>query len=45
MLVLAEPLSEEDVVAVTREYVDGEEIAEQMEAKAQCCVDHLCGCK
>lgn len=43
--VISEPASEEEVLAVTTEATDAEAIVEQMEAKAQCCVNHLCGCK
>ncbi|MDP1651556.1 MAG: hypothetical protein Q8L56_02420 [Rhodocyclaceae bacterium] len=40
-----EPLAEEEVLAVTTENVEADLILEYMETKAQCCVDHLCGCK
>lgn len=45
MQIIVEPLTEEEVIAVTQEEVDADAIVESMETKAQCCVDHLCGCK
>lgn len=44
MQIVTEPLTEKEVLAVTCENVDAELILEYMETKAQCCVDHLCGC-
>ena len=37
-------VSEEEVLAVVEPTADPEMIVEWMETKAQCCVDHLCGC-
>lgn len=45
MQVLNEPLAEEEVLAVTAESVEADLILDYMETKAQCCVDHLCGCR
>jgi len=45
MHTVSEPLEEAQVVAVTSDDATGEEIVQEMETKAQCCVDHLCGCK
>lgn len=45
MQIVTEPLTEEEVLAVTVETVDADLVLEHMETKAQCCVDHLCGCK
>jgi len=44
MQIVTEPLTEEEVLAVTAENVDADLVLEHMETKAQCCVDHLCGC-
>jgi hypothetical protein len=45
MYTIKEPLTEEEILAVTSEDATGEEIKVDMETKAECCVDHLCGCK
>lgn len=45
MYIVTEPLTENDVLAATSENATGERIKEDMENKAQCCVDHLCGCR
>lgn len=45
MQIVNEPLSEEEVLAVTFQDADAALVLEYMETKAQCCVDHLCGCK
>ena len=45
METIKEPLTEEEILAVTEDEVTGDQIKEDMETKAQCCVDHLCGCK
>ncbi len=44
MYTITEPLTEEEILATTSEDATGEQIKEDMETKAQCCVDHLCGC-
>lgn len=44
MHTITEPLTEEEILAATSEEATGEQIKEDMETKAQCCVDHLCGC-
>lgn len=44
MDIITVPLTEEDVLAATAEEATGEQIKVDMETKAQCCVDHLCGC-
>ena len=44
MQIVTEPMTEEEVLAVTIESVDADLVVEYMETKAQCCVVHLCGC-
>jgi hypothetical protein len=44
MEIVTEPLTEEEVLAVTFADIDADSIVVNMETKAQCCVDHLCGC-
>ena len=44
MQMIVEPLTEEEVLASTAPGATGEQIKVDMETKAQCCVDHLCGC-
>lgn len=44
MQTIIEPLSEEEILASTALEATGEQIRVDMETKAQCCVDHLCGC-
>ncbi len=44
MYSITEPLTEVEVLAATFEDATGEQIKADMETKAQCCVDHLCGC-
>lgn len=45
MEILATPVSETEVLAVTIDNVDADAIVKDFEAKGLCCVDHLCGCK
>lgn len=45
MYTITKPLTEEEILAAVSEDATGEEIKKDMETKAQCCVDHLCGCK
>ena len=45
MHTIIDPLTEEEILAATLQDATGEQIKEDMETKAQCCVDHLCGCK
>jgi hypothetical protein len=42
--VIASPVKEDDVLAVTRDDATKEAVAQHIEARAECCVDHLCGC-
>lgn len=44
MQIVTEPLTEKEVLAVTFENVDADLILEHMKTKAECCVNHLCGC-
>lgn len=44
MRTVTEPLTEEEILAVTSEEATGDQIAADMETRAQCCVNHLCGC-
>ena len=43
--VVSEPQHEDEVLAPVKEDACPEEIREGIISKAQCCVDHLCGCK
>jgi len=45
MELIVEPIEEQEVLAVTSEDATPELVRDDIEAKAQCCVDHLCGCK
>ena len=44
MKVIAKPLTEEQVLAPVSEDATAEEIYKGFVAKAECCVNHLCGC-
>lgn len=44
MQVITKPLTESEILKATSVNVTGEEIKKEMEIKAECCVDHLCGC-
>jgi hypothetical protein len=44
MKVIAEPRKEEEILASTRKETNAKDIQESIVAKAECCVDHLCGC-
>lgn len=43
--VIKNAISEEEILAATLPDATGEEIVQGMEARAECCVVHLCGCK
>ena len=45
METVTEPLTEEEILAATAPETTGEQIKADIETKAQCCVDHLCGCR
>ena len=45
MEILTEPVSEEQVLAVTCTDAETESIVVDIEARGLTCVDHLCGCK
>ena len=44
MKVIAEPKTEEKVLAAVTSEADAEEVREGMVSRAECCVVHLCGC-
>ncbi len=44
MYTITQPLTEDEILAAVSEDATGKEIKKDMETKAQCCVDHLCGC-
>jgi hypothetical protein len=44
MRIVSKPQQEEEVLAPVQEDASPEEIREGIVLKAQCCVDHLCGC-
>ena len=44
MEVVVEPIREEEVLRPVSPEASVEEIQEVLLTKAQCCVDHLCGC-
>ena len=45
MKVIAKPVSEKQVLESTQKKTTPEKIHAGMVAKAECCVDHLCGCR
>jgi hypothetical protein len=45
MRVIKKPTKEADIRASVDRKADSETIKKEMITKAQCCVDHLCGCK
>lgn len=45
MKVIAKPVSEATVLQLTTKNADAATIHASRIAKAECCVDHLCGCK
>lgn len=45
MKIVSSPTEEERVLATVNPDATAKEIQEAMTAKAECCVDHLCGCK
>ncbi len=45
MTIVSEPKLECEVLAAAKEGADKEQILSEMVARAECCVDHLCGCK
>jgi|ETNmetMinimDraft_26_1059896.scaffolds.fasta_scaffold54207_2 hypothetical protein len=44
MKVIVEPTPEEKVIAPVSEEATSSSIYESMVQRAECCVDHLCGC-
>jgi len=45
MTIVRKPKKESEVLAAARKGADKEKILKEMVAKAECCVDHLCGCR
>jgi hypothetical protein len=45
MKIVAKPVSERKILDPVRKNADARKIHAGMVAKAQCCVDHLCGCR
>ncbi len=45
MKIIAKPKKEKKILASVKKDAKAEEIYKSMVAKAECCVDHLCGCK
>ena len=45
MTIIAKPTKESEILATTDRNAKKDRIVKEMVAKAQCCVDHLCGCK
>ncbi len=45
MTVIRKPKKESAVLAAAKKGADSEKILKEMVARAECCVDHLCGCK
>jgi len=43
--IIIAPQNEEEVLSCVQESATVEEIRDGIVSKAQCCVDHLCGCK
>jgi|TARA_B100000315_G_scaffold229550_1_gene239221 hypothetical protein len=44
MKVIARPKKEKEILASVKKSAKAEEIRKSIVAKAECCVDHLCGC-
>ncbi|HMU59961.1 MAG TPA: hypothetical protein PKD42_16935 [Chitinophagaceae bacterium] len=44
MRVIAKPKKEKKVLAAVKKNAKGKEIYKGMVTRAECCVDHLCGC-
>lgn len=44
MEVLLKPKLEKEITASVSESATSEEVVRSMISKAECCVDHLCGC-
>jgi hypothetical protein len=42
--IIVKPRQEEEILASTRKDADPKEVLRSIVAKAECCVDHLCGC-
>jgi hypothetical protein len=45
MKVITKPQKEKSILAPTRKKTSKKQIAKGMVSKAECCVNHLCGCK
>ena len=45
MIIVRKPKKEAEVLATAKKGADKEKILKDMEARAECCVDHLCGCR
>jgi hypothetical protein len=45
MKVLAKPVSQKKILESVQKNSDPSKIHAAIVAKAECCVDHLCGCK
>lgn len=45
MKVIAKPKKEEKVLACVKKNAKAKEIHKSIIARAECCVDHLCGCR
>lgn len=45
MKTVAKPKKEEEILASVEKGADKQTIINEMVTKAECCVDHLCGCK
>ena len=45
MRVIVKPKKESEIRATVDRKTSSERIVKEMITKAQCCVDHLCGCK
>lgn len=45
MKIIKKPISEKEVLLSVSESAKSKDIRESIILKAECCVDHLCGCK
>ena len=45
MIIVRKPRKESEVLAAAKKGADKEKILKEMVARAECCVDHLCGCR
>jgi len=45
MIVISEAKTEEEILRSVEDNVKAEEVRDSILSKAECCVNHLCGCR